>query len=542
MSEIRMDSDEILIDISTEVSENNKPKSSLPTDMTSSSDALHQIYGNTTVPPQANSTASSSEPETSDGCFLCCGSCWEQENEGSPTRRQQCTYGARPLRKVLSNGYWYLYVLITTFLLILMMLAELLLDLGVLNDPSSQQSTVNNSPDVAATEKQPLSSTSFALHWTVLSFLSLFFIEVILRVYAWKTHLARSIVAVIDSAVVTMALACHLAATLAAGYQTPFDAISLIIVFRFIRMYSLVQYYVSVTKRGYKSKLEKAESCQAEMQILNQRLTRQILDKDFEIKQLHAHLGSDSGKFDAELQRAMSKAHGPSGNKSSFQSDMEKALALSKQAYEEENGVPAGFVNPSFQSTPERLRTRDSLPSIVVHHRENSIRRAKVDEPSTSHTPLDDFLTSQRADVSSASTSHVNVITHGQLHSEGDVTSPGDMTSLLNTSSAPSVRTWTVGYCLLQDGVPPVGTDLTDDVKAIDVTSSESDEGIGSVTSSRLTDFVGTHSRTDTSVSGATEVGCSSDPESTHTDDEKVTTSKPVTSSSFKIQEEASKL
>lgn len=59
----RVDADEILIDISPEVSEKDKPKSSLPTETTSSSDALHQIYGNDTLPPQANSSSSSSELE-----------------------------------------------------------------------------------------------------------------------------------------------------------------------------------------------------------------------------------------------------------------------------------------------------------------------------------------------------------------------------------------------------------------------------------------------------------------------------------------------
>lgn len=72
------------------------------------------------------------------------------------------------------------------------------------------------------------------------------------------------------------------------------------------------------------------------------------------------------------------------------------------------------------------------------------------------------------------------------------------MTSLLNPTSSPkrADRPWTVGYCLLQDGLPPADAIKTDgDVKACDVTSSDSDEGIGSVTSSGLTDFDGKHSR-----------------------------------------------
>uniref|UniRef100_H2ZLT5 Hydrogen voltage-gated channel 1 n=1 Tax=Ciona savignyi TaxID=51511 RepID=H2ZLT5_CIOSA len=232
---------------------------------------------NTTVPPQPNTDLPSSPEDSSTVTPICC--CGYARDESlTPEAAQHngwCTTAPPVLRRFLNSVPVYIYILITTFIVVFLLLAELLIDLGIIVVPDN---SVNSSLSVGSVGQvtpyigPEAQRVSTILHWISFSILSLFFIEVVLRLYAWKLNIVRHIVSVIDCAVVTMSIATNIATTLAAGVTSPFDSISLIIILRFIHVYSLVKRVVDESRQVVREKLRKTESNLNEAQISIQRL------------------------------------------------------------------------------------------------------------------------------------------------------------------------------------------------------------------------------------------------------------------------------
>nr|XP_009860528.1 uncharacterized protein LOC100176869 [Ciona intestinalis] len=391
-----------------------------------------------TVPPQPNPDIAVEETSPNNS-FCCCGQSRDESLTEGNSQQGCCVVAPPVLRKILHSVAFYIYILISTFIVTLLLLAELLIDVGVINIPSSPDTVVLNASALSTLKVQtPAQKTSTILHWISFSFLSLFFIEIMFRLYAWKLNIIRSIVSVFDCSIVTMAIATNLAATLAAGSTSPFDAISLLIILRFIRIHSLIQRCVSDSKQEIREKLTKTECSLSEIQVLNQRLSRQAMDKDFEIKQLRAFLGTRASDLDEELRKAFAARDdslGACGGNSSYDDQLQKAINLSKKTYDDENG----YTNHGYQPT-------EAFPNITVHHRQNSIHR----KPNNTEENLD-FPSNPKDDVLST-----EVAMHDDLHSTMDL---GDTSALLLANSNNSNnKEWNANYCLATDNSNPFPT------------------------------------------------------------------------------------
>ncbi|CAK8672596.1 uncharacterized protein LOC143465037 isoform X1 [Clavelina lepadiformis] len=393
----------------------------------SNSEIIQQTFMNETLPPQPNGDEIVFSEPSNDDCLLCCCQYAPGEASYSSNQRtnssQHCCNGPRMIRQCFSNAFFYAIILIITFFLILLLLAELLLDLNIIVVVKDNSvALINTSNDISFSASTEQSSdqltTILILHWINFSILSLFLIEVLVRLYAWRTAMARSLVAVWDSAAVAMAFVCNLVVTLAVGYNSPYNAISLIIIFRVVRFESIIRNATAEAKNNYRERLANVQSGQAEYQLKNQKLLQQLKEKDFEIKQLQAHLGTVDGKLDTNIRNALKPEENQTRDK--YESELERAIALSKMEYE---NTSRGIFNPAYAPKSEY-----DLPSVTVHHRENSIRR--TDQPSTSR----------------GSQPYHN-ITHDQLHSGMEPTD--DTFSLLqsNNSNNTNVQEWTVNYC-----------------------------------------------------------------------------------------------
>merc|ERR1712136_273785 len=204
---------------------------------------------------------------------------------------------------------------------------ELLIDIGAVKDPSD---VYNGDINISRNTTTTTVVISPILHWIAVAIMSCFFIEVVLRAILWRSAFTKSLVAVLDCGAVVIALTVSITVTSVAGVASPLDSISMIIIFRCVRIHSMLN---AAKQKSRDQCLQKMNSLQIQVQIEqdNNRAKQKIIDeKDFEIKQLRAYLDKDTTSEQLELQNVSS--HCDVINKE-YSSDLEKAIALSKETF-----------------------------------------------------------------------------------------------------------------------------------------------------------------------------------------------------------------
>ncbi|KAB0352978.1 hypothetical protein FD754_017835 [Muntiacus muntjak] len=129
------------------------------------------------------------------------------------------------------------------------------------------------------------------IHWISLVILSVFFTEVF------------------DGAVIILSLAPMVASTVANGPRSPWDAISLIIMFRIWRVKRVIDAYVLPVKVEMEMVIQQYEKAKAIQDEQLERLTQICQEQGFEIRQLRAHLAQQDLDLAAEREAALQAPH-----------------------------------------------------------------------------------------------------------------------------------------------------------------------------------------------------------------------------------------
>nr|XP_039266808.1 uncharacterized protein LOC120342161 isoform X1 [Styela clava] len=284
------------------------------------------------------------------------------------------------MRSFLDSPVYYIYVIIVSFTLSILLLVELFIDAGLFHVDDSE-AIRQSTPQHDNTK-----SVSTALHWFSFALLAIFFIEIIVRGVAWRFALARDFVSIFDCIVVFVAFISNLCVSLIAGADSPIDGISLIIICRLIRIHSLIKVKVRMVKRRYEARLQQNER---ELYTANCKIStqyRQIKEKDYEIKQLQAYLGGGTLSGDPQFIEAMKSSLDNDKSKgATADTDLEMALALSRQTFDEEIG--GGVTNKAFSLSngkePSNNYTSDEDLTILVHEKPIRINSRDSDAESS---------------------------------------------------------------------------------------------------------------------------------------------------------------
>ncbi|XP_029399664.1 transmembrane protein 266 isoform X2 [Mus pahari] len=157
------------------------------------------------------------------------------------------------------------------------------------------------------------------IHWISLVILSVFFSETVLRIVAlgiWDY--IENKIEVFDGAVIILSLAPMVASTVANGPRSPWDAISLIIMFRIWRVKRVIDAYVLPVKLEMEMVTQQYEKAKAIQEEQLERLTQICQEQGFEIRQLRAHLAQQDLDLAAEREAALQAPHVLSQPRSRF--------------------------------------------------------------------------------------------------------------------------------------------------------------------------------------------------------------------------------
>uniref|UniRef100_A0A3Q1LLV5 Transmembrane protein 266 n=1 Tax=Bos taurus TaxID=9913 RepID=A0A3Q1LLV5_BOVIN len=148
------------------------------------------------------------------------------------------------------------------------------------------------------------------IHWISLAILSVFFSETVLRIVVlgiWDY--IENKIEVFDGAVIILSLAPMVASTVANGPRSPWDAISLIIMFRIWRVKRVIDAYVLPVKVEMEMVIQQYEKAKAIQDEQLERLTQICQEQGFEIRQLRAHLAQQDLDLAAEREAALQAPH-----------------------------------------------------------------------------------------------------------------------------------------------------------------------------------------------------------------------------------------
>ncbi|XP_040585879.1 transmembrane protein 266 isoform X3 [Mesocricetus auratus] len=156
------------------------------------------------------------------------------------------------------------------------------------------------------------SASQFAgvIHWISLVILSVFFSETVLRIVVlgiWDY--IKNKIEVFDGAVIILSLAPMVASTVANGPRSPWDAISLIIMFRIWRVKRVIDAYILPVKLEVEMVTQQYEKTKAIQEEQLERLTQICQEQGFEIRQLRAHLAQQDLDLAAEREAALQAPH-----------------------------------------------------------------------------------------------------------------------------------------------------------------------------------------------------------------------------------------
>jgi len=354
-----------------------------------------QIYKQpVTAPPISNTEKNVVVvEETEFNCILCCCLYAQGEatsnNSGSQKRKTQACTNCEQFKVCLSSTFMFMYVLSLTVVCVVLMIFEVLLDSRVLMVSPILDEVTASTTDVADEATKHLSEI---LHWISFTIICLFVIEIVCRVLARKMEVFRNPIALCDSAVVVTSFTVNLTTSLAVGIDSPWDAISLLIAFRLVRVYSLLKVNHQRVKHYYMNRLDVLHVDHSTLQLSHMKLKKQIADKDFEIKQLMSHLGSGAsgggGEIAEEIQRVVETSRKlKRSSTNDYESRLQRAIENSKkQEYVSKQGiVNYAYIPPSDTATAYN-NNNSSLPNVVVHHRRDSLQDCSTtNEPGTSN-------------------------------------------------------------------------------------------------------------------------------------------------------------
>ncbi|XP_043933420.1 transmembrane protein 266 [Protopterus annectens] len=213
----------------------------------------------------------------------------DQENpkNGSQWIRPCCGRQASMWQMFLLSAGLNCSVVLCTFLVVILLIMELLIDLKLLS--------FTNAFQFAAVS-----------HWVSLVLLSIFLLETVLRLVIFGIwEYVENKLEVFDGAVVVLSLASMVASTVVNGPSSPWDAFSLFIILRLWRFKWIVDAYVLPLKVELELVIQQYEKAKATQEEQLERLTQICQDQAFEIRQLRAHLAQQDLDLSAEREAAM---------------------------------------------------------------------------------------------------------------------------------------------------------------------------------------------------------------------------------------------
>ncbi|XP_055477702.1 transmembrane protein 266 isoform X2 [Psammomys obesus] len=215
----------------------------------------------------------------------------EYQREGSNWLKPCCGKRAAVWQVFLLSASLNSFLVACVILVVVLLTLELLIDMKLLQFSSAFQ-------------------FAGVIHWISLVILSVFFSETVLRIVVlgiWDY--IENKIEVFDGAVIILSLAPMVASTVANGPRSPWDAISLIIMFRIWRVKRVIDAYVLPVKLEMEMVTQQYEKAKAIQDEQLERLTQICQEQGFEIRQLRAHLAQQDLDLAAEREAALQAPH-----------------------------------------------------------------------------------------------------------------------------------------------------------------------------------------------------------------------------------------
>ncbi|XP_043345938.1 transmembrane protein 266 isoform X1 [Cervus canadensis] len=215
----------------------------------------------------------------------------DYQREGSTWLKPCCGKRAAVWQVFLLSASVNSFLVACVILVVILLTLELLIDIKLLQFSSAFQ-------------------FAGVIHWISLVILSVFFSETVLRIVVlgiWDY--IENKIEVFDGAVIILSLAPMVASTVANGPRSPWDAISLIIMFRIWRVKRVIDAYVLPVKVEMEMVIQQYEKAKAIQDEQLERLTQICQEQGFEIRQLRAHLAQQDLDLAAEREAALQAPH-----------------------------------------------------------------------------------------------------------------------------------------------------------------------------------------------------------------------------------------
>uniref|UniRef100_A0AC11C761 Transmembrane protein 266 n=1 Tax=Ovis aries TaxID=9940 RepID=A0AC11C761_SHEEP len=215
----------------------------------------------------------------------------DYQREGSTWLKPCCGKRAAVWQVFLLSASVNGFLVTCVILVVILLTLELLIDIKLLQFSSAFQ-------------------FAGVIHWISLVILSVFFSETVLRIVVlgiWDY--IENKIEVFDGAVIILSLAPMVASTVANGPRSPWDAISLIIMFRIWRVKRVIDAYVLPVKVEMEMVIQQYEKAKAIQDEQLERLTQICQEQGFEIRQLRAHLAQQDLDLAAEREAALQAPH-----------------------------------------------------------------------------------------------------------------------------------------------------------------------------------------------------------------------------------------
>ncbi|ERE75082.1 putative transmembrane protein C15orf27 like protein [Cricetulus griseus] len=176
---------------------------------------------------------------------------------------------------------------------------------------------------------------------------------------------------VFDGAVIILSLAPMVASTVANGPRSPWDAISLIIMFRIWRVKRVIDAYILPVKLEVEMVTQQYEKAKAIQEEQLERLTQICQEQGFEIRQLRAHLAQQDLDLAAEREAALQAPHMLSQPRSRY-----KVVEASTWAEETAAESIVEEMRPSQEAT-----VKDDMNSYINQYYNGPSSDSGVPEP-----------------------------------------------------------------------------------------------------------------------------------------------------------------
>ncbi|XP_059122903.1 transmembrane protein 266 [Peromyscus eremicus] len=277
----------------------------------------------------------------------------EYQREGSNWLKPCCGKRAAVWQVFLLSASLNSFLVACVILVVILLTLELLIDIKLLQFSSAFQ-------------------FAGVIHWISLVILSVFFSETVLRIVVlgiWDY--IENKIEVFDGAVIILSLAPMVASTVANGPRSPWDAISLIIMFRIWRVKRVIDAYVLPVKLEVEMVTQQYEKAKAIQEEQLERLTQICQEQGFEIRQLRAHLAQQDLDLAAEREAALQGPHVLSQPRSRY-----KVVEASTWAEETAAESIVEEMRPAQEAT-----AKDDMNSYISQYYNGPSSESGVPEP-----------------------------------------------------------------------------------------------------------------------------------------------------------------